>query len=93
MRETRWLASHRPALVGVDSWVWGTMDPEVVQGRWSACHQELFGRYGIRLGEGIGVEDLADAGVDRFVFCHAPFRGEGATAASSPAVAIANRPA
>ena len=27
LRETRWLASHRPALVGVDSWVWGDDGP------------------------------------------------------------------
>lgn len=92
LRETRWLASHRPALVGVDSWVWGTMDPDVVDGCWSACHQELLYRFGIRLGEGIGVEKLVDGGVDRFVFCHAPFPGVGATSASSPAMALANRP-
>ena len=92
LRETRWLAASRPAIVGVDSWVWGTMDAAIVNGNWSACHQELLYHHGIRLGEGIGVEALAAAGVDRFVFCHAPFPGEGATSASSPAMAIANRP-
>ena len=46
--------------------------------------------YGIRFGEGFGMEELADASLDRFVFCHSPLPAEGGTSASSPAVAIAN---
>ena len=90
LRETRWLASFRPAMVATDSWVWGTLDPEVTGGNYSACHQELCMRFGIRFGEGFGLETLADAGVDRFVFCHNPLAAEGATSASSPALAIAH---
>lgn len=55
----------------------------------SACHQELGMWFGIRFGEGIHLEELAAAGVDRFVFCHAPLRAEGATSSSSPALAMA----
>ena len=90
LRETRWLASFRPALVATDSWVWGTLDPAVCANYYSACHQELCMHFGIRFGEGFGLEALAEAGVDRFVFCHAPLAAEGGTSASSPAFAIAN---
>jgi hypothetical protein len=47
-------------------------------------------RYGIRAGEGLRLEDIGEANVDRFVFCHAPLLADGATASSSPAMAIAN---
>lgn len=89
LRETRWLASHRPALLGIDSWVWGTVDAEATRGFYNACHQELNMRFGIRFGEGFQLEELADAGVDRFVLTHTPLRAEGATSSSSPALAIA----
>jgi len=89
LRETRWLASHRPALLGIDSWVWGTVDPEATKGFYNACHQELNMRFGIRFGEGFQLEELADAGVDRFVLTHTPLRAEGATSSSVPALAIA----
>ena len=89
LRETRWLASHRPALLGIDSWVWGTVDPDATKGFYNACHQELNMRFGIRFGEGFQLEELADAGVDRFVLTHTPLRAEGATSSSVPALAIA----
>ena len=89
LRETRWLASHRPALLGIDSWVWGTVDPDATKGFYNACHQELNMRFGIRFGEGFQFEELADAGVDRFVLTHTPLRAEGATSSSVPALAIA----
>lgn len=92
LRETRWLASFRPALVATDSWVWGTLDPDVTGGNYSACHQELCMRFGIRFGEGFGLEAVAAAGVDRFVLCHNPLAAEGGTSASSPAIAIAAEP-
>ena len=89
LRETRWLASKRPALLAIDSWVWGTLAPEATQGFYNACHQELNMRFGIRFGEGFQLEELADAGVDRFVLTHTPLRAQGATSSSAPALAIA----
>ena len=89
LRETRWLASHRPALLGIDCWVWGTLDPEATKGFYNACHQELNMRFGIRFGEGFQFEELADSGADRFVLTHTPLRAEGATSSSVPALAIA----
>jgi len=89
LRETRWLASHRPALVAIDSWVWGTIDPKVTKGFFNACHQELNMRFGIRFGEGFQFEELADSGADRFVLTHTPLRADGATSSSAPALAVA----
>lgn len=89
LRETRWLASQRPAFLAIDSWVWGTLDAEATRGYYNACHQELNMRFGIRFGEGFQLEELADTGVDRFVLTHTPLRAEGATSSSAPALAIA----
>jgi kynurenine formamidase len=89
LRETRWLASKRPALLAIDTWVWGTLAPEATRGFYNACHQELNMRFGIRFGEGFQFEELSEAGVDRFLLAHTPLRGEGATSSSSPVLAIA----
>jgi kynurenine formamidase len=89
LRETRWLATRQPALLAIDSWVWGTLAPKATCGFYNACHQELNMRFGIRFGEGFQLEELADAGVDRFVLSHTPLRAQGATSSSVPALAIA----
>ncbi len=47
-------------------------------------------RFGVRIAESLRLDELAAAGVDRFVFCHSPVRARGATAASSPPMALAN---
>jgi Putative cyclase len=90
LRECRWLASFRPALVGNDTWAFETIDPALRGDNLSPCHQELFMRHGIRIAESLQLEDLVAAKVDRFVFCHAPLPAEGATSSSAPPMAIAN---
>lgn len=90
LRECRWLAAFRPALVGADTWAFETIAPAVRGDNVSPCHQELFMRFGIRIAESLRLDDLAAAGVDRFVFCHSPQRARGAIAASSPPMALAN---
>jgi kynurenine formamidase len=90
LREARWLARSRPALVGIDSWMFATSDAAVAGRSVSPTLQLMLVRYGIRIGEGMLLEGLAEAGVDRFVFCHAPLPVVGATASNSPAIAIAN---
>lgn len=90
LRETRWLAQFRPALVAIDSWMFATTDASVTGRSISPTLQLLLVRYGIRVGEGFLLDPLAEAGVDRFVFCHNPLRAKGATASSAPATAIAN---
>jgi kynurenine formamidase len=88
--ESRWLAQFRPALVGTDSFMFGTFDPSVSGGQLGANHQVLLTEHGIRVGESVYCEELADAGVTTFVFCHAPFPARGAVASNSPPMAIAN---
>ena len=90
LRECRWLARFRPALVGADTWAFEVVAAKVRGAHVSPCHQELFMRFGIRIVESARLDELAAAGVDRFVFCHSPLRAEGATASSSPPMALAN---
>ena len=90
--ENKWLASHRPALVSTDSWMWGVFDFEATGGWVSAGHQIMLVKEGIRMAESMSCEEIAAAGVDRFVFCHSPFRAKGSTSCSSPPMAIANPP-
>jgi len=89
LRETRWLAQFRPALVGADTWCFETIDPAVTGPLVTPCHQELFVRFGIRLGESLALDELADAGVTQFVFCHAPLPAMGAISSNAPAIALA----
>lgn len=90
LREARWLARTRPALVGIDSWMFATSDADVAGRQVSPTLQLMLVRYGIRIGEGMLLEELAEAGVDRFVLCHDPLRVVGATASNAPATAIAS---
>lgn len=90
LRETEWLASFQPGLVGTDSWCWGTRSPDVVQGRPGACHQVLLVDHGIRLAESMNLEELVSARVDRFVLVHAPVQAMGAVSTIAPPIAIAN---
>lgn len=90
LRECRWLARFRPALVGIDSWMFATSDSAVAGRSVSPTLQLLLVRFGIRVGEGMNFEALAGAGIDRFVFLHNPQRAIGATASNAPATALAS---
>jgi len=90
LRELRWLARNRPALLGVDAWMLSTYSAEVMGPNITPGHQLVFMRYGIRTAEGFKLAELVAAGVDRFVFCHSPLRAVGATATNAPAMALAN---
>jgi len=92
LRECRWLARFRPAVVGADTWAFETSAADVRGDNISPCHQELFMRFGIRIVESLRLDELTAAGVDRFVYCHSPLRAQGATAANSPPMALANLP-
>jgi hypothetical protein len=92
LRETRWLAQFRPALVGADTWCFETTDAAVTGRNRMPCHQELLVRFGIRLGESLALDELAGAlhaeRLPQFVLCHTPLEAEGAVSSSSPALAI-----
>lgn len=88
LREARYLGNRRPAIIGSDVWGLEVLDPDVTQGNLFPVHQLLFMRYGIRIGEGIVSEGLAEDGVFEFVYMYAPQYAQGATAGNTPPVAL-----
>lgn len=88
LRESRFLAARRPAIVGVDVWCYGIIDPELDKGNPCCCHQEMFGKYGIRLGEAVPSDPLAADSVYEFVFCFNPNNTRGAVAGNAPPMAL-----
>ena len=81
LREARWLAQFRPAIVASDTWameVFPAPDPRIVP-----VHQLLLIRHGIRIGEAFNSEELAADGVYEFVFFYTPQRAKGATASNT----------
>jgi hypothetical protein len=89
LREARWLAKRRPAIIGGDAWALETLNPEVVDGNSFPVHQLLLVKHGIRIGESILTDDLVDDGVSEFVFMYSPQNARGATAGNTPPVALA----
>ncbi len=89
LREARWLADRRPALIGSDTWALEVLAPAVTQGNIFPVHQELLVKNGIRIGEGVRSEDLAGDGVFEFVYVVTPQRARGATAGNTPPAALA----
>jgi kynurenine formamidase len=88
LRECRYLARRRPAIIGIDVWCFGTMDRSRDDGNPACCHQELAGRYGIHVGEGIRSDGLADDEIYEFVFCCNPTNARGAVASNAPPMAL-----
>lgn len=90
LRECRYLARRRPALIGSDSWCFEVVDPSVTNGFVMACHQELSTRFGIRIAEAVRTDDLAEDRAYEFVFCFNPLPALGAVASNSPPMAMAH---
>jgi hypothetical protein len=88
LRECRYLASYRPAIIGIDTWCFGVLNPALDHGNASCCHQELLMKYGIRIGEGIPSDCLVADGIFDFVFCYAAQNAKGAISGSSPPIAL-----
>ena len=83
LREARWLAQFRPAIVASDTWgfeVWPRPEPWT---DFAPVHQLLLVRHGIRIGEAFNSEELAADGVYEFVFFYTPQRAKGATASNT----------
>lgn len=89
LREARWLAKRRPAIIGGDAWALESLNPDVHKGNAFPVHQLLLVKHGIRIGESILTDDLVDDGVSEFVFMYSPQNARGATAGSTPPVALA----
>jgi hypothetical protein len=88
LRECRYLAARRPAIIGSDTWCFELNSPPALEGYSGVCKQELFMRFGIRVGEGIPTDDLADDSVYDFVFCFNPRNAVGAVSSNAPAIAL-----
>jgi kynurenine formamidase len=91
LREARYLAHRRPAIIGGDGWALEVLDPAVTKGNAFPVHQLLLVKHGIRIGEGIRSEELAGDGVHEFVYLVTPQYARGATAGNTPPAALANR--
>jgi hypothetical protein len=93
LREARWLAHFRPAIVASDTWALEVLPaPEP----WTATqffpvHQELLTHHGIRIGESFRAEGLAADQIYEFVFFNAPQRAKGATASNNAPGALGQR--
>ncbi|GAA3839603.1 hypothetical protein GCM10022243_02490 [Saccharothrix violaceirubra] len=89
LREARWLAKFRPAIVGGDTWALEVLGNKVNEdGTAFPVHQELIMRHGIRIAESYVLDGLAADRVYRFVFIVTPQYAEGATAGNTPAAAL-----
>jgi hypothetical protein len=88
LRECRWFAQRRVAIVGSDAWGLECIDPAVTGGNAFSGHQLLFGRYGIRIHEGVVTDKLAEDGVFEFVFIVTPQYARGSTAGNTPPAAL-----
>ncbi|MEX2228506.1 MAG: cyclase family protein [Dehalococcoidia bacterium] len=93
LREARWLAHFRPAIVASDTWALEVLPaPEP----WTATqffpvHQELITHHGIRIGEAFRAEELSADKIYEFVFFNAPQRAKGATASNNAPGALGQR--
>ena len=88
LRECRYMADRRPALVGSDSWCFESVDPGIDQGMHDALPPGTVDRSGIRIAEGVPTNELADDGVYEFVFCFSPLPARGAISSNTPPLAL-----
>jgi kynurenine formamidase len=88
LREARWLASHRPAIVGADNWALEVAGNPVAGANVFPVHQELITHFGIRIGEAIVMDGLAEDRVFEFVHVVTPQSALGATAGNAPPCAL-----
>jgi kynurenine formamidase len=91
LREARWLAQFRPAIVASDT---PALEVLPAPAPWTGLqlfpvHQELITHHGIRIGEAFRTEELAADGVYEFVFFYTPQRAKGATASNTAPAALA----
>ena len=89
LRETRWLAQFRPAIVGADTWGIELFAGTGVQG-FAQCHQEFITHHGIRLQESVMLDDLARDRKLVFTYVLTPPIPIGATAINAGPAALVN---
>ncbi len=92
LREARWLAQFRPAVVASDTWALEVLPPPepYTTTQLFPVHQELITHHGIRIGEAFRSEDLVADGVHEFVFFYTGQRAKGSTATNVQPGALAS---
>ncbi|HEV2784610.1 MAG TPA: cyclase family protein, partial [Actinophytocola sp.] len=88
LREARYLASRRVAIVASDTWGLEVLDPAVTGGNVFPVHQVLLTQNGIRIGEGVRSEGLVQDGVFECVYIVTPQFHAGSTAGNTPPAAL-----
>jgi kynurenine formamidase len=91
LREARFLAQYRPAIIGGDSPALETFNPAITKGNAVPVHQLLFLRYGIRIGEGIVTDALVRDHIYKCVFIVTPQMAHGSTAGNTPPAALSQK--
>lgn len=90
LREARFLAAHRPAIVGSDTWALEVLGrPDLTGPNAFPVHQELLMRHGIRIAESVVTDALVADGAYECVYIVTPQYAEGATAGNTPPAALA----
>jgi len=89
LRECRYLAQFRPAIIAMDSWKFGVYREEF--GVDMLPHQELPGKYGIRVGEAVPSDELSSDKVYSFVFCFSAQNARGAVSGSCRRLRLGHR--
>jgi hypothetical protein len=83
LAEARAFAARKPALIASDTWGVEVLSPDVTGGNAFPCHQELFGKFGIRLGESFVTDAAIADNVFEGVLVVTPENAPGATCGSS----------
>jgi kynurenine formamidase len=88
IREAKYLADHRPAIIGSDAWALEVVaNPDLTE--WAfPVHTALIPQHGIRIGEGIITDSLAEIGAHTFVYSYMPQHAWGATAGNTAPVGL-----
>lgn len=92
IREAKYFADHRVAVVASDSWGLEVVGNPVSGPNAFPVHQVLLTQHGVRIGEGVLSTQIADAGVHEFVYMYSPMNAVGATAGGTPPVALYRNP-
>lgn len=91
LAEARYLADKGVALIATDTWGLEVLDPGVTEGNAFPCHQELFGKYGCRIGESFVTDAAIDDHVYEGLLVVTPENVPGATCGSSAPTLLAGR--
>ncbi len=89
VREAKYLADHRPVVVASDTFGLEVLGNTDLPGDAFPVHQWLLTREGVRIGEGVISDGLAEAGSYEFVYSYSPQYALGATAGNVPPMGLA----